>query len=356
MHANFEVMEKNMKPVVIWLFTGCILIFIMTMVGGITRLTDSGLSMTDWNLIMGSVPPSTEAEWQATFEEYQKFPEYKLVHNHFTLSDFKRIFFWEYFHRMIGRFIGLVFIVPFIIFLIQGKIKGRLLKQCLILLGMGAFQGFLGWYMVKSGLVNEPRVSHYRLAAHLVTAFLTISYCFYVALSIMKQPVEKVSAKISQLKKPAFIVFAATVFQIIYGAFVAGRDAGKIHNFWPHMNPGEFISPVSFSMTPFLDNFIINSSGIQFVHRYMAFVVVFLVIWIWYRVKSDFNIKSLTLPAHFMLGMVCVQFCLGVFTLLFAVPLTLGVLHQLGALLLLLGCVWMIQRVKSMGRNQVKAQ
>lgn len=332
-----------MRPVIVWLMTGCVLIFIMTAVGGITRLTDSGLSMVEWDLIMGSVPPLSEGEWEETFDKYKQYPEFKHLHSHFTLQDFKQIFFWEYFHRMIGRFIGVVFIIPFIFFWIKGYFDKKLLVKLFVLLAMGAFQGFLGWYMVKSGLIKEPKVSHYRLAAHLTTAFLTIAYTFWVALGIIYPENEKGS--FPKLEKGMKVFFPLLLIQIVYGAFVAGRDAGKMHNFWPHMNPGEFISPSAFSMNPLHENFLDNSSGIQFLHRYLAYLVAGIVVYFWFKFRkadlSGLQKKGLNI----MLWAVGVQFILGVLTLVFSVPLILGLLHQLGALVLLLATVFFLHRL-----------
>ncbi|MGB0390660.1 MAG: COX15/CtaA family protein [Salibacteraceae bacterium] len=330
-------MSGKFKPVIIWLIIGAVMVFIMTAIGGITRLTESGLSMVNWNLFMGAVPPLSEEAWQKTFEEYQKFPEYKTTHNHFSLEDFKGIFFWEYIHRLFGRLIGVVFLIPFFIFLKRGLLKGKLLKQLLFLLTMGAFQGFLGWYMVSSGLIHEPRVSHFRLAAHLSTAFFTISYSLWIALGLWQANSEPVIAD-STTKRITFITVAILCIQIVFGAFVAGKDAGMIHNFWPNMNPGEFISSEVFNGNNLLDTLINNPSGIQFTHRYLAYVVSILIIYLWFRSKSktDHITSSKFLFASII---VCIQFTLGILTLLFHVPLIVALLHQLGALLLLLAMV-----------------
>lgn len=341
-------MSTKYKPVIIWLFTGAILVFIMTAIGGITRLTESGLSMVDWNLIMGAVPPLSEEAWQETFEQYQQFPEYKITHSHFELDDFKSIFFWEYLHRLFGRLIGLVFIIPFIIFIRKGLIKGKLLKQLTFLLGMGAFQGFLGWYMVSSGLVHEPRVSHFRLAAHLSTAFFTISYSVWLALGLMQKEDSKPTIT-PQLQKLTWISLVTLAVQIIFGAFVAGKDAGVIHNFWPNMNPGEFISPEVFSGS-FLDTIINNPSGIQFAHRYIAYIVVIMVLAIWYKSRDTIIDTETKKRYNIILGIVVFQFIIGVLTLLMQVPLSLGLIHQLGALLLLLSFIYTLRRFSLLSR------
>ncbi|MFY7740907.1 MAG: COX15/CtaA family protein, partial [Flavobacterium sp.] len=220
---------KNNKSVIYWLLSGCILLFIMVTVGGITRLTNSGLSMTDWHLVTDTFPPLTEEKWQAAFDEYKKFPEYQKIniHNDFQLSDYKFIYFWEWFHRFIGRIIGMVFMIPFVYFLIKKKLDSETIKKCIILLGMGAFQGFLGWFMVKSGLIDNPDVSHFRLALHLTFAFITFAYTLWVALDLIYPDKKEVN---TTLRKYARIAIVFLIIQIIYGGFVAGLNAGLIHN------------------------------------------------------------------------------------------------------------------------------
>lgn len=336
------------KPVIIWLFTGSVLVFIMTAIGGITRLTESGLSMVDWKLIMGSIPPLTQDEWMETFNQYKQFPEYQTTHSHFTLQDFKNIFYWEYTHRLLGRIIGLVFIIPFTIFISKGLIKGKLRIQLLILLAVGAFQGFLGWYMVSSGLVYEPKVSHFRLAAHLSTAFFTISYSVWIALSLMeKESLPAVSFN-PQLTKATWLGLLLLSVQIIFGAFVAGKDAGMIHNYWPNMNPGEFISGEIFNSSSLLDSLINNPSGIQFSHRYIAYLVVAIIIYLWVMTRNEITDTETKRRYSIIFGLVIFQFTIGVFTLLWQVPLALGLIHQLGALLLLLAFIYALARVSSL--------
>ena len=340
------MLEKH-RPVIIWLFTGAVLVFIMTAIGGITRLTESGLSMVDWKLIMGSVPPLTQEAWVETFNQYKQFPEYQSTHSHFTLQDFKSIFFWEYTHRLLGRVIGLVFIIPFVVFIRKGLVKGKLLTQLLILLAVGSFQGFLGWYMVSSGLVHEPRVSHFRLAAHLSTAFFTISYSIWIALSLMNQKKFSTPKFINSLPFATWVGLVLLSIQIIYGAFVAGKDAGMIHNFWPNMNPGEFISSELFNSSSLIHTLINNPSGIQFSHRYIAYLVIGLVIYLWLKTRNSFTDTETKKRYSIMLGLVIFQFTIGVFTLIWHVPLALGLIHQLGALLLLLSFIYALRRVYS---------
>ncbi|PKP26163.1 MAG: heme A synthase [Bacteroidetes bacterium HGW-Bacteroidetes-2] len=328
-------MEKNQKSVIIWLLTGCFLVFIMVIVGGITRLTDSGLSMTDWHIITEVIPPLSENAWEAAFEDYKKYPEYKKIniHNDFTLEDYKEIYFWEWLHRLLGRLLGVVFIIPFFYFLIKKKLTKETLKNCYILLFLGGFQGFLGWYMVKSGLIDHPNVSHYRLAMHLTTAFITFAFTFWVALNLM-YPKQEIKHK--PLRNLLRFTLTILLLQIIWGAFVAGLNAGWIHNTWPFMNDGKLIhETVTIEQTPIWKNFVEGKSGVQFVHRYLAYVVVALVLWIGYNTKKRSTTISQKRGVNSLLILVFIQFVLGVFTLLLAVPLWLGVLHQVGAFFLL---------------------
>lgn len=335
-------MKKDNKKVIYWLLTGCALIFIMVVVGGITRLTHSGLSISNYKLISGTIPPIGETEWQEAFELYQQYPEYKKLNNHFSLQDFKDIYFWEWLHRVIGRFIGLVFFLPFVYFLITKQLSKPTIRKSIILLIMGGFQGFLGWYMVKSGLVDNPDVSHYRLSAHLTTAFLTFAYTFWVALDLMFPNKKDINIKLRNLIRIALVIL---IIQIIYGAFVAGLDAGFIHNHWPLMNESKFIhETVYIEQNPLYNNFIEGKSGVQFVHRIIAYLVVISIGMIW------FKSKKITLTAwqqkgiNWLLLLVTVQFVLGVSTLVLHVPVWLGVAHQIGAFFLLSAMTFTLHR------------
>lgn len=329
------------RPVIYWLLTGCLLIFIMVLVGGITRLTNSGLSMVEWNLIMGSIPPLNEAEWLIAFEKYKQFPEYQIVNYHFTLEEFKPIFFWEYLHRILGRLVGLVFIIPFIYFLFKKMISKELLPKLLLLLFMGGFQGFLGWYMVKSGLNKDPDVSHFRLAMHLTTAFLTFAYTLWVALGLMYP--NRVKGAFKSLKAGATVLLLITVVQIVWGAFVAGLNAGKVYNTWPLMGD-QLVADGVTAMTPLWMNFVEGLAGVQFIHRYMAYAVVGLVIYLAVKARKEKTNVSQRGGMKFLIGMVSVQFVLGIITLLLGVPVWVGVLHQIGALMLLGSVVFALHR------------
>lgn len=335
-------MKKDNKKVIYWLLTGCILIFIMVVVGGITRLTHSGLSISNYKLISGTIPPMNEVEWQEAFDLYKQYPEYQKLNNHFTLQDFKDIYFWEWLHRVIGRFIGLVFFLPFLYFLITKQLSKPTIRKSIVLLIMGGFQGFLGWYMVKSGLVDNPDVSHYRLAAHLTTAFLTFAYTFWVALDLMFPIKKTINVKFRNLIR---LGLAILLIQIIYGAFVAGLDAGFIHNHWPFMSEGKLIHETVYTeQVPVIKNFIEGKSGVQFVHRTLAYIVVIFILLIWYKGKmmtpNNMQIKGL----NALLLLVGVQFLLGVLTLMYGVPVWLGVTHQIGAFFLLSAMTFTLHR------------
>lgn len=336
---------KNNKAVIYWLLTGCLLLFIMVMVGGITRLTNSGLSMTDWHLVTDTFPPLSEEKWEAAFEEYKKFPEYQLVNSFkdFTLDDYKFIYFWEWFHRFIGRIIGIVFIVPFVYFLIRKKLdKPTILKSC-ILLFMGGFQGFLGWFMVKSGLVDNPDVSHFRLSLHLTFAFITFAYTLWVALDLI-YPNRKPA--IAPLRKTAMVAYVILVLQIIYGGFVAGLNAGLIHNYWPMMSEGKFIhQTVWIEHSSLFLNLVEGKSGVQFVHRTIAYVVVGAIVYLFFRSRKFVLDKQQSRSINLLVYFVFIQFALGVFTLLFHVPLWLGLAHQLMAFCLLSAMTYTLHRL-----------
>ncbi len=324
---------KDNKKVIYWLLLGCILIFAMVVIGGITRLTHSGLSISDYKLISGTIPPLNEIEWQEAFELYKQYPEYQKLNYNFTIQDFKQIYFWEWLHRVFGRLIGLVFVLPFIYFLVKKQLSKPTIKKALVLLSLGAFQGFLGWYMVKSGLIDRPDVSHYRLAAHLCTAFVTFAYTLWVALDLIFPNKKQIHKGYRNLLR---VGLGVLLLQIIYGAFVAGLDAGFIHNHWPLMNEGKFIhETVYIEQSPLYKNFIEGKSGVQFIHRCMAYIVVILFLIIYRKGQKH---KSTTLQhktLNFLLVVLGLQFVLGVLTIMLSVPVWLGISHQVGAFLML---------------------
>ena len=338
---NFETlksvsdpMKNNInKSIIIWLFAGCFLIYVMVVIGGITRLTHSGLSMVEWNMIVGSMPPISDADWQVPFEKYKLSPEYQIINNQFSLNEFKSIYWWEFIHRMLGRTIGVLFLIPFFYFLLRKKFDKLFLKKMLVLLALGALQGVLGWYMVYSGLQKEPHVSHYRLAAHLISAFTVFGFTFWYALDLLYPKILEESVTSKKVNRLTKITFGLIILQIIYGAFVAGLKAGLFYNSFPKMGTSFFPETI-FSFEPFWKNFLENPAGVQFVHRYLAYVVVILVVFLWEAARKMELTQLQRRATNFMVGVVCAQFTLGILTLLYAVPICLGVIHQTGAFIL----------------------
>ena len=311
------------------------MVYVMLVVGCITRLTHSGLSITDWS-VMGTLPPISEQSWMEHFTKYQQSPEFKIINNSMSLNEFKNIFWWEWMHRFIGRLIGFIFFGGFIYFIATKKFTKKLLIRSIILLCVGALQGLVGWWMVKSGLVKNPNVSHYRLATHLITALTAFAFSFWFALEIIYEtPQEKQETNEGKkLLGLTLITFVALIFQIIYGAFVAGLKAGLIYSTWPKMGDTWFPDDTILMTDSFIYNFTANPAGVQFVHRTFAWVVVVLIALLWIRS----NKLKLNPPQYkgisWVIYLATIQIILGIFTLLYTVPVLLGVLHQTIAFLL----------------------
>lgn len=330
-------MNKYRSYIFAWLITGCVLILAIVIIGGITRLTQSGLSIVDWKPITGTIPPITDADWDLEFAKYQASPEFQKIHVHFQLADYKRIYFWEYFHRLIARFIGLVFLLPALMFWFVGALDKKLQWQVIVIFLGGAFQGFLGWYMVKSGLVDIPHVSHIRLAAHLITAFGLMAYIFSVALDVKRG-----DNHIKNTASHGYWFLGLLILQIIYGAFVAGLKAGKYYNTFPKMGnswfPDELL--VEYDRMGLLA--IVESAGIvQFIHRYLGIAVLMMAIYIFAKSRKQLNYTRVS--GIVLVSLVCVQVLLGIITLLYAVPIFMGVAHQFVAALVLLSTVHYIK-------------
>jgi len=324
------------KSVIYWLLSGCFLIFIMVIVGGITRLTHSGLSIANYQLIAGTIPPLNAEEWEAAFDLYKQYPEYQKINHKMNLEEFKDIFFWEWIHRVIGRVIGLVFIFPFIYFLLKKRLSAATIRKCLGLMALGSLQGFLGWFMVKSGLVDRPDVSHYRLAMHLTTAFLTFAATLWVALGLIFPKTDGVGPLWPRLGPWVKAAYLVLLVQIVWGAFVAGLDAGWLHNHWPLMNDGLWMhESVLNELKPVWRNFVEGKSGVQFIHRSMAYLVVILIGQVAYLGLKEGRTKRQRQLAYGIIAGVGLQFFLGVLTLLWQVPLALGLVHQVMAFVLL---------------------
>jgi cytochrome c oxidase assembly protein subunit 15 len=311
-----------------WLYSGLLLVALMVIIGGITRLTHSGLSMVDWKLIGGAIPPMNDVQWQETFEKYQQFPEYQKINKDMQLSEFKLIFFWEYLHRLLGRLIGLVFIIPFVIFWINNWLNTKQKNQLLILLGLGALQGFLGWFMVKSGLVDVPAVSHFRLAIHLVTAFGLMCYIYWLILSFTEA--EKRENK--TINKLSQYLIIALLIQIIYGAFVAGLKAGYLLP----VNGGIFESIFGYNFRNSNDfNLLNNGFDIQAFHRLFAWLAFAITLIIFNKTRKT----ALAKVGALVLGLTMLQIILGISTLLLKVQIHTAITHQFIAIILLLSAV-----------------
>ncbi len=337
------ISQNPHKAVIYWLLTGCTLIYVMVVVGCITRLTHSGLSITDWNF-MGSIPPLSETDWQERFVKYQQSPEFIKINFSMTMAEFKHIFFWEYIHRMIGRTMMYVFVIGLIILLIRKQIKKEMLPSLILLFVMGAMQAVIGWWMVYSGLQNKPAVSHFRLATHLLSAFTLFAFTFWFALKLI-YPKQAVAINDGyKLKKVSLLFFALLIIQIIYGAFTAGYvegDAahlrpGKIFNTWPKMGNSWMPEQVSMKETLYA-NLFENASGIQFMHRTLAIALVLIFCVLWYKSNKLKLIQPQYNAVTLLIYGIAVQFILGVLTLIYQVPVVLGVLHQTGAFFLF-GC------------------
>lgn len=343
-HQFMSMNTPSTQPVFYWLWTGIVLISLMIIVGGITRLTDSGLSMSDWNLIMGSIPPLNETDWQQTFERYQEFPQYQQLNAGMNLEEFKSIYFWEYLHRLLGRVIGIVFLIPFGYFWSKDYFNHRLLKRMFILLGLGVLQGAMGWIMVKSGLVDIPYVSHYRLAVHFLLAFALIGFCIWYALDLRKRSVEVLQR--STLLKWLLVIGFLFILQLIYGAFTAGLDAGYIYNTFPKMS-GQWIPPTFAALDPFLLNLVENPGAVQWIHRVNGTLLLISVIIFWWKAAvQQSNNKWLQAMSGLLLTVILLQYLVGVLTLIYHIPVSLGVLHQGIAILFWIIFLAILHRLK----------
>ncbi len=334
-------MKKN-NAIIIWLLAGCFLVYMMVIIGGLTRLTHSGLSMVEWKPT-GSLPPMNTEEWNIQFDKYKQSPEFKLINYDFTLSDFKSIFWWEYIHRFLGRIIGVVFILPFFYFLIRKQFPVGFIRKMLLLLFIGALQGFVGWFMVSSGLQQNPNVSHYRLATHLITALTAFAFTFWFALDLLYPNRESVSNP--KLKKYATVIFVLVVFQIIYGAFVAGLKAGYVYPTFPKMG-SQWVPDGLLELQPWWRNYTETQVGVQFVHRCLAYLVVTFIGLLWWNSKkSKLSPIQVTLLNWFAI-IVLMQFTLGVITILFGVPVIIAIIHQTGAFFLFSTALFLIHRLR----------
>jgi cytochrome c oxidase assembly protein subunit 15 len=332
---------RSRRQVALWLFICSLMVFATLVVGGVTRLTHSGLSIVEWQPIVGTLPPLNQAEWDMTFDKYKKTPEFEKVNHRMTLDEFKGIFWWEYWHRVLGRTIGLVFLLPFLYFLVRGKVDRSLALKLAGIFMLGGLQGAMGWYMVRSGLVDNPHVSQYRLAAHLSIAFLIFISMVWVALGLLaRRSPTAVDANDAGLRRTGFWLAVLAFYMVVTGAFVAGIRAGKAYNTFPLMN-GHVVPPEIFMIDPWYLNFFNNMATVQFDHRLGAWLLVFLIPWFWLRIRRTRASPRARLAATTLLAALAVQIALGIATLLMAVPVALGAAHQGGAMVVFGILLWL---------------
>jgi heme a synthase len=328
------------RSVAVWLLICCLMVFGTLVVGGVTRLTHSGLSIVEWQPLVGTLPPLGDAAWQDVFAKYQRTPEYLKVNRGMPLEEFKYIFWWEYWHRLLGRTIGIVFLLPLVWFWVRGRLERSLLVPLIGMFVLGGLQGAMGWYMVKSGLVDDPRVSAYRLTAHLGLAFVLFAWMLWTAMGLWHARASGPWTAARRRLQRAGVALVALVFaMILSGGLVAGLRAGLVYNTFPLMD-GQFVPAAAFIARPLWRNFLYNPATVQFDHRLIGWSLAFLVpaFWLWSRRVP------LPPPASravvLLLAALALQIALGIATLVWIVPVPLAAAHQAGAVLLFGVVLW----------------
>jgi len=327
------------RAIALWLLACCAMIFAMVVIGGITRLTESGLSITEWRPLSGVIPPLSDAEWQQAFARYQQIPEYQQLNRGMTLAEFKGIFWWEYIHRLWGRLIGVVFAVPFLYFLARGRIRRTLVPHLVAMFALGGLQGALGWFMVRSGLSQRTDVSQYRLTAHLLAALAIYSYMFWVALSLLR-PASSAAPEARRLRPHLIVLAVVLILTLSFGGFVAGLNGGLVYNTFPLMG-GQLVPSDAFATpwSPFED-----PVTAQFIHRWLAIGVVLLAATLWLRRRG--RADAAARPIALLAAMALVQAGLGIATLLLQVPIPLAAAHQAGAVVLWTLTLWSLHATR----------
>ncbi len=321
------------RRVALWLLICCSMIFAMVVIGGITRLTESGLSITEWKPISGIIPPLDEAQWQAEFEGYKRIPEYQQINRGMTLEEFKGIYWWEFIHRIWGRLIGVVFLVPFVWLLLRHDIRREMIPHIIALFLLGGLQGALGWYMVSSGLAERTDVSQYRLTAHFLLALAIFSYALWLALTLLRRGAASEAAA-ARIRPHLWLTVLCLALTLTFGGFVAGLNGGLVYNNFPLMG-GQLIPADAFQSpgSPFED-----PVTAQFIHRWLAIASVLLAIGLWLR-RGKLR-ASTTKPIALLAAMAVIQAGLGIATLLLIVPIPLAAAHQAGAVVLWTLALW----------------
>ena len=340
-NSTNAVPVQGQSAVQAWLWIVALLVLVMVGVGGATRLTGSGLSITEWRPIMGALPPLSDTDWHDAFAKYKEIPQYHQINKGMSLAEFKSIFWWEWGHRLLGRVIGLAFALPLAWFCWRGAISGRLGRHLAGLLALGALQGGMGWYMVMSGLTERTSVSQYRLAAHLGLAILIFGLLVWTALGMTQRRKRSVTldTMTPHLKRLARILVALVFAQILLGALVAGLKAGLTYNTWPLMD-GKLVPSGLFTNSPWYANFFENITMVQFNHRIMAYFVLVVAAWHAWSVQRIADDALISASAWALLAAVIAQAAIGIWTLLAVVPLSLGIAHQTGAVIVFGISVW----------------
>jgi len=337
-----DLSYSQRKKLAIWLLFVAGLVFCMVVLGGVTRLTESGLSMVEWKPVTGWLPPLSEQAWVAEFDKYKAYPEYQKVNKGMSLDEFKSIFAFEYAHRVLGRLIGLAFFLPMLFFILTKTVQRHHIPRLIGLLVLGGGQGVMGWVMVKSGLVDHPDVSHYRLTAHLFLACLIFAALLWTALDLLKSPERFVG--VHPLRTFAVVGLLLIFLQIMIGGFVAGLNAGFIYNNWPMMGDS-FIPDDIWYMTPWYFNFLENVATIQFTHRMVAYLVFVVLLALFLKVRAANPTPEAKFAAHLLIASVFLQILIGIWTLVAVVPVSLGALHQAGGLIVLGSSILLVHRL-----------
>lgn len=334
---------KVNRIVSIWLAIGVFMVFMQIIIGGITRLTGSGLSITEWEIVTGTLPPMNTADWEEEFVKYQATPQYEKINKGMTLKEFKFIYFWEYFHRLWARSMGIVFAIPFFIFLGRRMLSKQLVRRLVIIIAMAGVVASFGWIMVASGLIDRPWVSAYKLTMHLSLALILFSYLLWT-LYLTLYPKRQVFTEVLPLKKMALGITILIGIQIIFGGLMAGTHAALVYPSFPDMN-GEIIPAVLFDGSLYTaENFVeyersvLFPTIVQVLHRGMAYILTAVIIWFFVRARKYELPRSMKVGVNLLLGMLIVQFLLGVMTIMKSIgtiPVSWGVIHQGGAIVLL---------------------
>jgi cytochrome c oxidase assembly protein subunit 15 len=327
----------NRRSVAIWLFLCCGAVVVMIVIGGITRLTESGLSMIEWRPLVGVVPPLSVGEWERIFGLYRETPEFRIENPHITLDAFKTIFWWEYIHRLWGRLIGVLFAVGFLWLLLCGRINKSLLPHLAALFILGGAQGVIGWWMVRSGFTDRTDVSQYRLVIHLGMAFFILGYMLWLAFGLIeRETIDQVPANARRL---AYVMLGVVSVTVLSGGLTAGLDAGLIYNTWPLIDGG-FAPHDLFVKAPIWLNFFENAATVQFDHRSIAYLTIGIALTLWWQIHRAPNVPRAARALHILLAVVIAQATLGILTLVLIAPLYLAITHQIGAIALFSTAVW----------------